>query len=241
MAKRDARADWQRFAPGAIPSKSTTAELDGFLTMIRQSVLGAPALTLLDVGCGTGWLGERLFGEGFSVVGIDINPEAVKVARQHAVPADSEGRSLRYELADFSSPEATGVDGGPFDIAVCQLVLSIIGDADQRSCLLKNVHDNLRPRGWCYLSASGVSDTINAGYAALYAEDGQLTGERHSYYSRDPQGTILYETHHFTRDELDSLLATAGFGEIRITTVRETSSRRPDEAAFFHYVTCRRG
>jgi hypothetical protein len=35
------------------------------------------------------------------------------------------------------------------------------------------------------------------------------------------------------------LLEDAGFAEIAITTERETSSRRPDEAAFFHYATCR--
>jgi hypothetical protein len=54
---------------------------------------------------------------------------------------------------------------------------------------LRHVRENLRPGGWLYLSASGVSDTINAGYARLYADD----------------------------------------------------SRRPDEAAYFHYATCRAG
>ena len=47
-------------------------------------------------------------------------------------------------------------------------------------------------------------------------------------------------TRHFTTDELVSLLETAGFGEIGVTTERESSSRRPGEAALFHYATCRR-
>jgi hypothetical protein len=84
-----------------------------------------------------------------------------------------------------------------------------------------------------------VSDAINPGYARLYAEDIHLTGERHSYLSRDEQGEVLYMTHHFTADELVQQLEAAGFGEISVTTEREASSRRPDEAASFHYATCR--
>lgn len=121
-----------------------------------------------------------------------------------------------------------------------QLVLSIIGDARQRANLLCAVGQNLRPGGRLFLSASGVSDAINAGYARLYAEDVHLTGERHTYFSREDAGSVLYMTHHFTSDELVNLLGTAGCCEISLTTEKESSSRRPDEAAFFHYATCRR-
>jgi hypothetical protein len=48
-------------------------------------------------------------------------------------------------------------------------------------------------------------------------------------------------THHFTADELVQQLEAAGFGEISVTTEKEASSRRPDEAAYFHYATCRAG
>jgi hypothetical protein len=46
-------------------------------------------------------------------------------------------------------------------------------------------------------------------------------------------------THHFTAAELEGLLHAAGFGEITVTTELETSSRRPNEAAYFLYATCR--
>jgi hypothetical protein len=101
------------------------------------------------------------------------------------------------------------------------------------------MRESLRPGGWLALSASAVSDTINPAYARLYAEDARLTGEQHSYFSRDDRGEILYMTHHFTAAELAGLLEAAGFGEITVTTERETSSRRPNEAAFFLYATCR--
>ena len=144
-----------------------------------------------------------------------------------------------HAIADVAADDPPRLDGGPFHVVVCQLVISIIGTIRQRANLLRHVHDVLRPSGHLFLSASGVSGTINAGYARLYAEDLHLTGERHTYLSRDAGGEVLYATHHFSADELASLLEAAGFEEISVMTEKETSSRRPDEAAFFLDATCR--
>ncbi len=235
---RDARDDWRRFDAGAIPTKESTPRLDSFLQAVKNDAAGQP-LTLLDVGCGSGRLSRRLFEQGVSVLGIDISPGAIHAARQRTVAADAAGRSLRFEEADVAADDPPRLDGGPFHVVVCQLVISIIGTIRQRANLLRHVHDVLRPSGHLFLSASGISDTINAGYARLYAEDLHLTGERHTYLSRDAGGEVLYATHHFAADELASLLEAAGFGEISVMTEKETSSRRPDEAAFFLYATCR--
>ena len=235
---RDAREDWRRFDAGMIPSKDATPNLDGFLATMMAADASKPPRVVLDVGCGGGRLARRLYERGFSVLGVDISPAAISLARGLVVPTTA-GRWLRFGEADFASERCPRLDGGPFDLVVCQLVISIIGNKDNRRNLLRHAHAHLRPGGWLYLSASGVSDTINPGYARLYAADGQVTGERHSYLSRDDRGGILYMTHHFTADELKSLLAEAGFGRISVTTERETSSRRPDEAAFFHHATCR--
>jgi SAM-dependent methyltransferase len=174
------------------------------------------------------------------VLGVDINPAAIHAAREGSAAPPVTGGRLRFAVADFAAEASPAVDGGPFDVAVCQLVISIIGTPRQRANLLRHGRDVLRPGGWLFLSASGVSDAINPGYARLYAEDFPLTGERHTYLSRDARGDVLYTTHHFTDRELHDLLEAAGFDEIGVTTQRETSSRRPDEAALFHYATCRR-
>jgi SAM-dependent methyltransferase len=237
---RDAREDWKRFDAAMIPSKAATPQLDTFLSAVQQAAEGHPPLTLLDVGCGTGRLARRLHESGFSVTGVDISPDAVRAAHDLALDADSAVRSLRFHTADFASEYPPCIAGGPFDVVVCQLVLSIIGDAPNRRNLLRHVRHNLRQGGWLYVSASGVSDSINPGYARLYAEDAHLTGELHSYFSRDERGQVLYMTHHFTVDELATLLESAGFGQIGVTSEKETSSRRPDEAAYFLYATCRR-
>jgi SAM-dependent methyltransferase len=239
MTLRDARDDWRRFDAGKIPSKAATPHLDRFVATVQSGAAAAARLAVLDVGCGTGLLARRLYDRGCSVLGVDVNPAAIRAAGDLAVAADARGRSLRFAEADFAADDPPGIAGGPFDVVVCQLVLSIIGDAPRRANLLRHMREHLRPGGWLYLSASGVSDTINAGYARLYADDMPLTGERHSYLSRDDRGEVLYTTHHFTADELVRLLEAAGFDRIDLTTEQETSSRRPDEAAYFHYATCR--
>lgn len=241
MGGRDAADDWRRFPPGAIPSKDATPLLDGFLGEIRRQSPPSPPPTLLDVGCGTGRIAHRICDGGFAVVGVDINPAAIAAARSQAAAVVDPLRRPRFEVADFSTPRPQRIDGAPFDVVVCHLVLSIIGGVAEREHLLGNLHRHLRPGGWLHLSASGVSDSINAEYARLYAADLPLTGEPCSYLSRDDDGRILSMTHHFTGDELTGLLARAGFVEIGVTTRRESSSRRPEQAAFFHAVTCRRG
>lgn len=235
---RDAPDDWRRFDAESIPTKESTPHLDAFLRALLPAAPHHP-LALLDVGCGSGRLSKRLQQQGFSVLGVDISPAAIRTARSLAAASAAGGGTLRFEEADFASDEPPRLAGGPFDVVVCQLVISIIGEARHRANLLRHVHDNLRPGGWLVLSASGVSDTINAGYARLYAEDVGQTGEPHSYFSRNERGDILYMTHHFTADELVGLLEAAGFGEISVKAERETSSRRPDEAAYFLYATCR--
>ena len=235
---RDARDDWRRFDAASIPSKDATPHLDAFVD--AATTTGQGTLAILDVGCGSGRLSRRLFERGCSVLGVDINAEAIRAAQELAVPADASGRVLRFAVADVAGDDPPHLVGGPFDLVVCQLVISIIGAAHNRANLLRHARENLRPGGRLFLSASGVSDSINAGYAKLYADDFALTGERHTYLSRDVRGEVLYMTHHVTAEELEGLLAAAGFADIAVATERETSSRRPDEAAFFHYATATR-
>jgi SAM-dependent methyltransferase len=237
MAMRNATDDWRYFDAGKIPTKASTPHLDRLLAQIGAAADHGGPIALLDVGCGDGRLSKRLYDQGLCVTGVDISPAAVAAAGRLA--GAQGGATLRFAEADFAADQFPRIEGGPFDVVVCQLVLSIIGDDRNRNNLLRHIRALLRPDGWLYLSASGVSDAINPGYARLYAEDALLTGEPHSYFSRNEQGEVLYMTHHFTGNELEDLLKAAGFGQIEVSLEREASSRRPEEAAFFLYATCR--
>jgi SAM-dependent methyltransferase len=225
---RDSRNDWTRFDPSSIPTKTELGPLEEWFS--RTPGAGKK---VLDLGCGVGEVSLRLAKRGFSVVGVDINEEALERARKlspHGV----------FHKRDVAAAEGLHLEEAPFDVVVCQLVISIVGGPDERRSLVRNAWEALSPGGRLYLSASGVSDDINPGYARLYEEDYPVTGERHTYCSRDASGRVLYETHHFTAEELRSLLETAGFEELEIEEKIETSSRRTNEPARFLYAFCRK-
>jgi len=188
---------------------------------------------LLDLGCGTGAVAARLRDAGFDVVGVDINPGAVDLAR-NAV------ESAAFYVRDIAASSGLDLGERPFSAVVCQLVISIVGAQEARRALLANAFRLLEPGGHFFLSASGVSDDVNPGYARLYERDLPETGERRTYFSRDEEGRILYVTHHFEEGELRRLLEDAGFEDVTIVRKLETSSRRAGEAAVFFYARSRK-
>lgn len=219
---------WAGFDAGSIPTKSDLSILDRWL-----SRTGVSRARVLDLGCGVGDVSHRLSARGFSVVGVDINEAALDRAREKA------GEVAFYQR-DVASPGGLGLEEAPFDVVVCQLVLSIVGGPDERRNLLRNAREALASGGWLYLSASGASGDINAAYARLYEEDYRRTGERRTYFSRDAEGNVLYPTHHFTEEELRRLLETSGFEIVEMEKKKEASSRRPCEPAYFFYAFCRK-
>ena len=225
-----------------IPTKSETPHLNAFLESAREALPHARP-QLLDLGCGDGRLSAEAAALGFRVVGLDINPGAIRLAQARLVELTENLGSqagASFHCCDIASGSGLGLVTPTFDVAVCQLVISIVGDAAARRRLLKNAYDSLRLEGLLYLSASAESGEVNPTYAALYERDSASIGEPRSYYSRDEEGTILYATHHFTPDELRGLVDDAGFQDVTIDERLETSSRRPGEKANFLYLTARK-
>lgn len=226
-----ARQDWAAFQPSAIPSKIDIPPLDGWL-----DTLTARPARALDIGCGAGGVVRRLLARGFEVVGIDINKAAIAALEHEWRDA---AQVAVYER-DVASAEGFALADARFDVAVCQLVASVVGDAQDRSQLLSNTQRVLRPGAALFISFSGLSDDLNHEYAELYERDACATGEHGSYFSRDATGRVLYRTHHFSKPEIEALLRARGFDTIDVTEQLEASSRRPEQRARFYYVTCRR-
>jgi hypothetical protein len=105
----------------------------------------------------------------------------------------------------------------------------------QRGQLLEQCRARLRSGGKLLVSAGGISSDINASYKDLYERDEAVTGERYTYLSRAEDGTVLYPTHHFAYTELRELIMSKGFSLEELHKDKETSSRRPGEAAWFLY------
>jgi len=228
------RTDWAQYDPISIPSKTTIPGFDAWLAEIELRRRSAGPAWLIDIGCGNGVVSKRSAARGFRVVGLDINQAAIAVLSHEF--AETSASFITCDVADsagFPVPEAL------FDAAVCQLVISVIGDAADRAQLLRNTARALGPGGSLFISLSGVSDDINPAYAELYSRDAAATGEFGSYFSRDAAGRVLYRTHHFGAEETLRLLSDAGFTDIDIVEHIEVSSRRHDQRARFLYVTCR--
>lgn len=109
---------------------------------ILQMMDGRPSQRVLDVGCGPGWLGLSLTGDGHEVTGVDaMEAEGVRDRMYRFVPAD-----LEHGL-----PSKVG-DG--FDIVLAADVLEHVRDP---AALLHDLTEHLRPGGTIIASVPNIS------------------------------------------------------------------------------------
>jgi SAM-dependent methyltransferase len=109
--------------------------------MIRR--LGVPhGASVIDVGCGSGWTSLFLAEAGYDVLGYDLVPENVTLARERAERWRS---SARFEVADMDAlPE-----GPPVDLA---LVFDALHHTRAQRATLAGIHRRLAPGGWVLLA-----------------------------------------------------------------------------------------
>lgn len=77
---------------------------------LLDEVVGHPPLTVLDVGCGTGFLAMRMAELGHTAVGIDLSEEMLAAAQRKA---EGSGLPVTFQLGDAEEPPR---DGAPYDV-----------------------------------------------------------------------------------------------------------------------------
>jgi ubiquinone/menaquinone biosynthesis C-methylase UbiE len=112
----------------------------------------------LDVGCGAGPLAQWLVENGASVVGFDVSPAMVAIARERALPDTS------FHVADLAEPLAFLPDAA-FDVAVGSLVMHYLRDWVAPLRELKRV---LAPGGTLLLSTHHPADDIELSVTGNY-------------------------------------------------------------------------
>lgn len=101
-------------------------------------------MSIIDIGCGTGW-GTREFSKvASSIVGSDFSEEMISIAK-------SKGGNVLYEVDDIRTSE-THFD--QFDVAISQRCIINILDEEQQYNAIKNIHAKLVKNG-IYLMLEG--------------------------------------------------------------------------------------
>jgi ubiquinone biosynthesis O-methyltransferase len=107
-------------------------------------VLGAvqrclsPDARLVDLGCGTGWLSERLADHVASVTAVDVADEVIARARERAP-------HVRF-LAGSAMELPTD---GNYDAVVCDNTFAHVAD---QAAFVERMADLLKPDGWLFLT-----------------------------------------------------------------------------------------
>lgn len=123
----------------------------------------AERLRVLEVGCGPGYLSLELARNGLDVVGLDLSPGAVDVARRFADqdPWVGERGSLDYVTGDFL--EAETLPGASFDAVV---FLAALHHFEAQDSVMRQVRRVLRPGG-LIVAHEPVRDRVDKGNAAF--------------------------------------------------------------------------
>jgi SAM-dependent methyltransferase len=104
------------------------------------ALLPPPPARVLDCGCGTGWLSYFLSRRGYDVVGTDVSPDAIALARAHPIFRDAAPPS--FVVADSES--LTFAD--EFDAVV---FFDSLHHAIDESAVLRTAYSALRRGGVC--------------------------------------------------------------------------------------------
>ncbi len=108
--------------------------------------LPLPDKTVLDVGCGGGFLAEKFAEDGYAVTGIDPATRSIEAARKHAADNNLE---IDYRVG---KGEALPFPDGSFDIVACCDVLEHVDDLGR---VINEAARTLKAGGvFCY-------DTVN--------------------------------------------------------------------------------
>lgn len=131
---------------------------------------GDRAAWILEVGCGTGAVTERLARAGALVTAIDQNPEMLELARRRL--RDVAG----LDLLERTASEIDAFSEGSFDAVVASFSLSEMS-ASERAFVFSNARRLLRPGGVIAVAdeVSPRSRLMRALFAALRLPQAVLT------------------------------------------------------------------
>jgi len=125
-----------------------------FMKILHMNNINYEGMTVLDVGCGGGFLSEEFAKAGFSVTGIDPSEKSIETARRHA---QQNGLVITYAEG---SGESLPFSDRAFDIVACCDVLEHVDDPGK---VMSEISRVLKPGGVF------LYDTINRTFMSWIA------------------------------------------------------------------------
>lgn len=160
-----------------------------YLAEMAEKLTQAGCQTVLDLGCGSGWLAVFLARAGFAVTGVDVVEHALDLARQWV---EMEQLSAVFQCADIVKlpfPDST------FDACVANSIFEHLNHDLAVKCLAET-RRVLKPGGLFF----GCFDLVGTGPGEYY----KLDDGSHIYTDKSRQGMLL---RCFNDDELKQLFA----------------------------------
>ncbi len=152
--------------------------------------------SILDLGCGTGYIGEKIIAKGNKVYGIDYSSGAVKRARKAGLIA-RQGDLIKGKL-----PYKTKM----FDGVIMGEVIEHVIDTD---AFLREASRVLKDNGYLIITTPNIA-SFGRRLMLLFGINPHIE----YYYREDSAGHVRY----FTKKTLFSLLADNGFKAEKFTS-----------------------
>jgi 2-polyprenyl-3-methyl-5-hydroxy-6-metoxy-1,4-benzoquinol methylase len=196
MEKTNAYDDYaEEYAKGVAGLEEAGVEGDplGLLPRLLDLLGHLDGRTVLDAGCGEGYLSRVLSSRGARVTGIDISPRLVRMARQK----DPEG-TIDYRVADLSKPLPDHEEH--FDAVASRLVLNDVYDHEGFIATLSAV---LKPGGRLVIAMNNPYSYVVRKHVRDYFD----SGGAHLYRGMAAEGIRVHFYHRTLEEYLDAFLA----------------------------------
>ena len=142
-----------------------------------SGLLGGPPARVLDAGCGTGRLAIELARRGYDVVGVEVEPAMLDVARTKAP-------ELAWVLADLTDADA--VAANTYDLAVAAGNVMIFLQLGTEAAVVTNLARSLVPGGLLVAGFQIGRQLSLERYDALAAASGLELVQRYATWDRTP-------------------------------------------------------
>jgi ubiquinone/menaquinone biosynthesis C-methylase UbiE len=189
-----------------------------------------PPARILDAGCGTGAFSIGLARRGYSVTGIDISRELVKVA-QKKLEDIAPPIHVDLQIANILAIPQDGFDG-----MLCRGVLNdLIGEQDRKSAM-RSFSTALRPEGILILDVRDWDHSVvRKKHDPVYnkvvrVDQGELTFTGITDLDEDNRRLISHETHTLMRD--GELVAQARYDFVMQCWTREELHQYMSDVGF---------